>query len=173
MPFLLSWPARLAADERRADLVCLTDLFGIATGAAGQTDTRDGTDVLGMLEGTAPAREVLIGYYGTPGTRLFKVMVREGPWKYIYMANGGREQLFNLEEDPHELRQRVDDCSAVAKGLREAATAALNTPNAVRALEDGKLKRFSFEARPLQRIYQFDRSRGVTGFPEHPGDVLA
>ena len=173
VPFLVSWPERLRGNERRTDLVCLTDLFGIATGAAGALDIRDGMDVLGMLEGSAPAREVLIGYYGTPGTRLFKVMVREGPWKYIYMANGGREQLFNLEEDPHELRQRLEDCSAVAKGLREAAAAALNTINASRALEDGKLKQLPFEARPLRRIYQFDRSRDVTGFPEQPGDVLA
>ena len=31
IPFLLSWPARLPADVRRNELVCLTDLFGIAT----------------------------------------------------------------------------------------------------------------------------------------------
>jgi hypothetical protein len=29
-----------------------------------------------------------------------------------------------------------------------------------------------FKARPLRRIYQFDRSRGVTGFPKRPEDVL-
>jgi hypothetical protein len=35
-----------------------------------------------------------------------------------------------------------------------------------------ELKVFPFEARPLQRIYQFDQSRGVKGFPENPADVL-
>ncbi|GAG44736.1 unnamed protein product, partial [marine sediment metagenome] len=40
------------------------------------------------------------------------------------------------------------------------------------ALAGGGLRAFPFEARELRRIYQFDESRGVTGFPERPGDVL-
>jgi hypothetical protein len=42
-----------------------------------------------------------------PGTRHFKFMVRSGDWKYIWMANGGREQLFNVKEDPNELTFNV------------------------------------------------------------------
>ena len=55
------WPARLPAGQRREELVCLTDLFGIATTAAGAPDLRQGSDVLGMLEGRAPARERVVG----------------------------------------------------------------------------------------------------------------
>ena len=49
---------------------------------------------------------------------------------------------------------------------------AVSMPNADRALENGALKRFPFEARPLRRIYQFDQSRGVKGFPKRPEDAL-
>jgi len=172
VPMLVSWPKRLPADVRREELVCLTDLFGIATGAAGALDVRDGINVLGLLDGATTGRTHLVGYYGTPGTRLFKVMVRSADRKYIYMANGAREQLFDTPNDPHELSNLVASEPETAAELRRVAIAALSRPNADRALDGGDLRGFSFEARPFTRIYQFDRSRGVLGFPEHPADVL-
>ena len=171
IPFLVSWPARLPGNVRREELVCLADLFAIATAASGVVDTRDGMDVLGMMEGRVPPRDALIAFYGTPGTPRFKLMIRLNEWKYIYMANGGREQLFHLTEDQNELIQRLDSEATTVAQMRHMAIAALNRPNVDRALENGALKAFPFEARPLTRIYQFDRSRGVTGFPERPGDL--
>lgn len=172
IPFLLSWPARLPKETKRQELVCLADLFGIATAASGAVDPRDGMDVLGMVAGRTPARETLTALYGTPGTPLFKVMVRSGDWKYIYLANGGREQLFNVAEDPAELTQHLDSAPDVAARMRQLAVEAVSVPNADRALENGALKAFPFQARPLTRIYQFDHSRGVSGFPKNPADVL-
>jgi choline-sulfatase len=172
VPFLVSWPEKIKAGIQHNDLVCLTDLFGIATTAAGTQELREGVDVLGGLAGSAPKRSEMIGYYGTPGSPRFKIMVRDAEWKYIYFANGGYEQLFNLREDPHELRQRVESDRPVADRLRAIATKAVDRINANRALDGNGLKAFPFEPRPLKRIYQFDRSRGITGFPESPGDVL-
>jgi choline-sulfatase len=172
VPFLLSWPSRLPAGSRSEDLVCLTDLFGIATSAAGHRDLWEGVDVLGALAGTAASREHLIGYYEVPGRRGFKMMVRSGEWKYIYLANGWREQLFNVQEDPQELRQRLDDKPAVVRDLRAVAVRAASAPNVSRALEAGALREFPFQAIPRHRIYQFDGSRGVRGFPQHPGDMV-
>lgn len=172
VPFLVSWPARIPQNTRRRDLVCLTDLFSIATGAAGALEVREGTDVLGLIDGKAKPRKRLAGYYGRPGTSRLKAMVREDDWKYIYMANGGLEQLFNLREDPNEIRQRANDAPDVLRRLRQAAAEALDRPNANRALGNGNLRIFPHEERPKQRIYQFDQSRGVKGFPEHPADVL-
>ena len=172
IPFLVSWPAQLPRNQRNGELVCLADLFGIATTAAGAQDLRDGCDVLGMIEGRAEAREHLIGYYGVPGTAQFKIMVRSGNWKYIYLANGGREQLFNVTEDPDELTQRIASEPTTAAALREVALAAAAAPNANRALGASGFKSFEFTPRERRRIHQFDRSRGITGFPENPGDVL-
>jgi len=163
IPFLVSWPARLRADERRMELAGLTDLFGIATAAAGAPQMREGADLLGAIEGRAPRREHFFGYYGDPGTPRFKVMVRGGPWKYIYMANGGREQLFHLEEDPAELNNLAAGREETA-AFRSRAAQACNRTGLREALHGNGLRAFPFAGRPPRRIYQFDRSRGVTGF---------
>lgn len=173
VPFLLSWPEHLPANEQRDELVCLTDLFGIATTAAGHPELRDGIDVLGMLEGRSPARQHLIGLYGQPGSHQFKVMVRDADYKYIFMANEGREQLFHVSEDPYERMNLCASQPGVVEQMRTIATAACQRENVNRALDpNGQLRALPFEARPLQRIYQFAGSRGVYGFPERPEDVL-
>jgi arylsulfatase len=174
IPFLVSWPAGgIAAGEQRHELASLIDLYGIATGCAGNADLRDGTDLLGLLQGTAPARDQLYGLFGAPGTPQFKVMVREGRWKYIFLANGGRELLFDVQADPQELRQLLSGQAQVAARLRASAAAYLKGPAGAGALdEDGDLRAFPFAARPRERIYQFDRSRGITGFPADPAAGL-
>jgi arylsulfatase len=172
VPFLVSWPARLPAGARSSELACLTDLFGVATTAAGAPELRDGVDLLGMLEGRASPRETLFGTFGRPGTRQFKIMARSGEWKYVFIANGGREQLFNTERDPQEHQELSGREPAKLAGLRAAAERRLRTPIGEPALDGGKLRRFEFEKRPRRRILQFDLARGVTGFPERPEDVL-
>jgi hypothetical protein len=42
----------------------------------------------------------------------------------------------------------------------------------VDALDGDKLRAFAFRERARTRIYQFDRSRGVVGFPDKPKDAL-
>jgi choline-sulfatase len=170
VPMLLSWPAELPADVRNDELVCLTDLFGIATGAAGEQECRDGIDVLGMLQGEAAPRDHLVGYYREPGTRHFKTMVRRGDWKYVYMANGGREQLFDLAEDPNELEQRRDADPDVAAELHQLAVTALEDHGCASALEDGRLRDFPYAERPRERIYQMGED--IETFPDNPADVV-
>jgi choline-sulfatase len=173
VPFLVSWPARLAAGTRSDGLVCLADLFGLATSAAGAPELREGADVLGMLEGRAPGRERLAGFYGIPGSPRFKVMIREGEWKYIFMANGGAEQLFNLAEDPHELRNRAGDARDRLGKMRAEAARAADGVNVSRALDgNGALSVLPENNRPLERIYQFDWSRKVKGFPPSPRETV-
>src|SRR5881398_1902347 len=75
VPFLLSWPATLPAGTVRNELISLADLFGIATGAAGACDGRQGMEVLKMLRGECAPREHLVGMVEIPGSQDFKVMV--------------------------------------------------------------------------------------------------
>jgi arylsulfatase len=128
--------------------------------------------VLGMLAGTAAPRDSLLACYGEPGTPLFKVMVREGAWKYIFLANGGGEQLFNLENDPDEQLNCARTAEEVVSHLRSRAVAACDIPGARQALDENGLKAFPYMERRRERIYQFDQSRGVAGFPQKPEDVL-
>jgi choline-sulfatase len=163
IPLLVSWPGHLPAGSRFEGLAALTDLFGLATSASGTPVLRDGHDFLGTLRGTAPAREALIGMYGTPGTRHFKCMVRQGDWKYVWLANGGRELLFNLRDDPGETRSRLSDSAAIAAPLRAEAIRILAARELTQpAVEQGALKALPFEPFPRIRIKQF--ARGVTDF---------
>jgi len=174
VPVLVSWPAALPENVRRDELVCLTDLFGIATAAAGTAELRDGIDVLGVVAGESAPREHVVGIYGQPGTPRFKIMIRDDDWKYIFLANGGREQLFNVTDDPDELKQRIDDEPEVTGRLRQVAAACLAGSPGEAALDAGALRAFPFERIPAdKRVYQFASDRGIHSFPERPEDVLA
>jgi choline-sulfatase len=88
------------------------------------------------------------------------------------MANGGREQLFNRKNDPNELSNCVSSSSAVRNDLYALAVKACRVPGATDARDGDQLWSFPFRQRPPMRIYQFDRSRGVVGFPDKPQDAL-
>lgn len=167
VPLLVSWPGHLRPNTRFAGLAALTDLFGLATAATGQAELRDGHDLLHAMQGAGPAREAVIGMYGAPGTRHFKCMVRQGDWKYIWLANGGRELLFNLRTDAGESQSLVEaEPTHVARfraeAIRVLATRELTHP----ALERGALKALPFEPFPRTRIKQF--AHGITDFGQGP-----
>lgn len=164
IPFLLSWPDRILPNTQREDIVALTDLFGIATRAAGQAEMREGIDVLAALESEEPLRERLVGCHWEPGERYFKLMILEKRWKYIYMANGGREQLFDLDNDPDEMSNHATAEPDVLSKMRSEAIAYCQNTYLRDALDGKNLKAFSFETHKRGRIYQFDPSRNVTGF---------
>src|SRR5262249_16619928 len=143
-----------------------------ATGAAGACETREGIDVLKMLRGECAPREHLVGMVEVPGSHDFKVMVLTDEWKYIFMANGGREQLFNRKKDPDEMSNSVSSSPPVRNDLYGLAVNACRVPGATDALDGNTLGAFPFRQRPPTRIYQFDRSRGVVGFPDKPQNAL-
>jgi choline-sulfatase len=107
-----------------------------------------------------------------PGSHDFKIIVLTDEWKYIFIANGGREQLFNRTKDPNELSNCVSSSSAIRSDLYALAVKACRFPGATDAIDGDKLRAFPFRQRPPIRIYQFDRSRGVVGFPDKPQDAL-
>jgi choline-sulfatase len=153
-------------------LISLADLFGIATQAADACELREGMNVLKMLQGESPPRDYLVGMVEVPGSQDFKVMIATDEWKYIFMANGGREQLFNRKRDPNELSNCVSFSSKIRDDLYVLAVKACRVPGSRDALDGDKFRVFPFRKRAPKRIYQFDRSRGVFGFPEKPEDVL-
>jgi choline-sulfatase len=162
----------LSNETVRSELISLADLFGIATEAAGECDVREGTNVLKMLRGECARRQHLVGMVEPPGSHDFKLMVVTDEWKYILMANGGREQLFNRRQDPNELSNCVASDSKIRNDLHALGVQACQAPGAIDALDGQKLRAFPFRKRPRTRIYQFDRSRGVVGFPDRPEDAL-
>lgn len=171
VPFLVSWPLSLPQGVRNESLVCLTDLFGIATAAAGGQELRQGVDVLGMLRGDASARDVLFGYHGRPGTIRFKAMVRRGRYKLIWLANGNVTMLFDLVTDPQETRPLQDELPEVVEQLLDELIRQLTVEGVDAGFEGDGLWTAPYMNWPQERIYQFDLSRGVTAFPETPAQL--
>ena len=90
-------------------LVGLQDVMPTLLGLAGLSipETVDGLSMVG-----SERRPWLYGEYGEgfEATR----MVHEGRYKLIYFAAGNRLQLFDLDEDPHELTDLIDSAEHAA-----------------------------------------------------------
>jgi choline-sulfatase len=172
IPFLVSWPQRIEAGVHQDDLVCLADLFGLATSAAGESELRQGVDILGLLSGQARPRDLLFGFHGRPGTRRFKAMVRSPELKLIWMANGGHRLLYDLNEDPRETSPLDLSTSGAAAAMTSALAGYLRGAGVGAAFEPddpNTLRTFGYESWPKRRIYQFDLSRGVTAYTMSAG----
>lgn len=190
VPYLISWPHRIPV-ETRTEPVCLTDLFGLATSAAGKAEFREGSDVLGLFDKSSEPRNTLFGFYGQPGSWQFKLMVRRNCWKLIYLANGGMAQLFDTESDPHELNELSRSRPDILESLLDSAVQELTRRNVTAALDGDTLLEVPFKsfqeileeqrrATPevytfptsTPRIYQFDPEDSRSRFPAHPSETL-
>jgi choline-sulfatase len=169
VPLIVRWPDRLEGGRRDDSLTSVLDVFATAVTAAGGEEHRDGSDLVEIASAHRTARDTLFSFYGHPGTQLFKLMVRHARWKYIFLANGGHELLFDVDADPDELRP-VDD--PVISELRRTAIEHLTTRGITAALDGEGLLSLPAEPLPPMRILQFDASRGINEFPDDPNTVL-
>jgi arylsulfatase A-like enzyme len=110
VPFLVRIPARYGPPHPAGAVVAepalLVDLYATCLDLAGCLETadaqeRDGRSVLRLgTEGRPGAPRWVFGQCGAMRQGTF--MATDGQWKYIYYVAGGREQLFNLADDPAE-----------------------------------------------------------------------
>lgn len=116
IPFIIRPPAapQYSSRGRMVDhLVCLADLLPTFVAAAGgEAGDVDGCDLTPVLAGgTEPCRdslEITCSSFesGVPGRErgepTYFALV-EDPYKYVWYPEGGVQQLFNVETDPHDL----------------------------------------------------------------------
>jgi choline-sulfatase len=105
VPFVVRWPGRIPAGARVESPAELVDLYPTLCAAATVTppDDLDGASLLPLLSGDASSwRNVAVSDYcqWLPAPAR---MVRKGDWKLNYYTGAGFE-LFNVREDPDELR---------------------------------------------------------------------
>jgi arylsulfatase A-like enzyme len=120
VPLVMSWPGRVRAGRSDA-LVGLIDILPTLcdiVGLAAPADI-DGVSLKPLLERNSTAvRQVIFSeYYGKQNWRVPIRMARTSRWKYIrYLSYG--EELYDLESDPGELRNRAGDPAAQAEKTR-------------------------------------------------------
>lgn len=126
VPFLMRWPGRIPAQTVYEAPVSHLDVFttiAAAATVANIPENKDGVDLIPYFQGkrTCFPHEVL--YWGL-SEKHDRWAIRKGPWKLIHEMPSPvatridpsiRETaLYNLEEDPHETRNRMDDYPEVA-----------------------------------------------------------
>jgi choline-sulfatase len=106
-------PHRVAAPASLLDILpTLAELARTPGESASYAAPIDGRSLLPDLGGDAPAGEV-IGEYMAEGTIAPVVMIRRGPHKFIH-SPVDPDQLYNLDDDPHELTNLAGTPGAAA-----------------------------------------------------------
>jgi len=127
VPFLMQWAGVIPAGQVYEHPVSALDIAATALACAG-TDAAtwpqgalDGVDLLPYLEGeTAGAPHAALAWRWNAQAAL-----REGDWKYIHA--GQRQYLFDLQQDPCEQHDLLDQRPEIAAGMRERLLIWCNT----------------------------------------------
>lgn len=123
-PLIVRWPGHVAAGARDAgSVVQAVDLLPTLAGVAGAPKPAggDGIDVSAAWRGKPiAARPDLYSHIARPGTEsafgpLYSI--RSGPWKLLMNADGSGAELYNIEQDPGEQRERKRDSPEVLRKL--------------------------------------------------------
>ena len=107
IPLMVRMPAswdRRCYGKRSSALVTLADVLPtLVTAAGGRTpDEVDGMDLVALARGEIEQRPYLEACAHAPSDVAYTA-ITDGRWKYIYYPEGPVEQLFDVDEDPHEL----------------------------------------------------------------------
>jgi len=121
VPFVVSWPGKLAGGRTYDHPVIALDIFPTAAAAAGASTAKsrplDGVNLLPYLEGSnrsAPHEALFWREIGGQG-----FAVRCGSMKLVKPAATDRIHLFDLEKDPREARDLAGERPAVVRELKE------------------------------------------------------
>ena len=112
IPLIISFPPRWQGGQRRT-LACSTvDLVQTLADLAGAEAPKDwdGDSLVPWLnDAKAPWKDLAISQYYAHNIASGYVMLRQGPWKYVYHSppddqHPAEEELYNLTADPGEFR---------------------------------------------------------------------
>ncbi len=118
IPFLMRYPSVISGGTRRDEMIQSIDMAPTLLELAGLKPDPfiDGASLLPVLNGTATdwRKSVLIEYYSdTVFPRVVNMgykAVRHERYKYIhYLELAGMDELYDLREDPYELKNLIND----------------------------------------------------------------
>lgn len=142
VPFLARWPGRIPSGTESAAIGHSTDLLPTCCAAAGvqlpRDDAFDGRDLMPLLMGKGPTfeRETLFWQLDlmpkmqrhVPKPKPYATEVaRRGRWKLLALEDKPVE-LFDMDADPHERTNRLEDRPEVAAALSKEIAAWLAEP---------------------------------------------
>ena len=156
VPFVLRLPPSepwTSSDRTVEDLVCLADVYPTLLCAAGLDVPKnvDGIDLSPIARGKEqPSDRHVVSVFASDREHCYQLAVTDGKWKYLWFPEGGAEQLFDLINDPQELKNLgADGESAEMKSkLKKALIDELESKNSP-YIEAGKLWETPVQVDPL------------------------
>ena len=130
MPFIIRWPAQIAAGQKNSkSVVCTVDLFPSLCKIAGAelpTDyPLDGIDMSDVILGQSDRERETPLFWEFGKCKADRVSphiaVREGEWKLLVNADGSRTELYNMTTDYNERYNVASSYPALTERLRKAA----------------------------------------------------
>ena len=115
VPLIIRWPGTVTPDSASDAAMISHDLFPTILSMASVPVPEahvahvDGQDLSDVLIGETPDERTLVWhmphYWGVegPGVEPYSA-ARRGPWKIVYYHDGGRVELYNLDEDVGETK---------------------------------------------------------------------
>ena len=125
VPLLMRFPDGRYAGRRVREAVSHLDLLPTLRELTGiQADPRnEGRSLLALLGGRRAGWEqrVLFGHLSRRDHRLQRVTrtAMQGAWKYVVVDPPGERMLFNLDEDPREQHNRIEQAPEIARSLEQ------------------------------------------------------
>ncbi len=115
VPLIMRWPGRTSAGSVCDEFVSHElDLATTICRAAGlePPDSFEGVDLLPVVRGLASTgrEDIFSQYFGCQFGLYSTRMVRDRRWKYVWNATS-IDELYDMESDPSEMTNRVDDPS--------------------------------------------------------------
>lgn len=150
IPFIARWPEKIKPGRDRDHLMLLQDIYATFINVAdGKVpDVSCGRDFLPLCENPSSSwRKNITGEIGHD--HRMKFMFLESTFKYIFHCNGGRENLFDLKNDPDEMHDIAAENADYCAHCRNELTASYRQRGLNEALENGALKVLSES--PYQR----------------------
>ena len=116
VPLIISWPGKVP-QQNRSDAFSSNsiDIAKTILGAAGieAPDTFVGEDLVQMANDAdfKPRTAAYAQYYGTESGAYSMRMLRDERYKFVYHPVGDCHEFYDLQEDPGELRNLIEDPS--------------------------------------------------------------
>jgi choline-sulfatase len=117
-----------------------------------------------FIDNPQPERPILSEYHDG-GSPCGFYMLRQGPWKYVYFAEGHPALLFNMDEDPRELCNLADDAMHMATvDMLHQQLLQILDPEAVNR------QAFADQARKIEELGGLEAIRSMPSFNHTPLD---
>ena len=170
VPMILSGPD-IPVGKRIDTPVQLVDVYPTILESAGVPLSDEelsfpGTSLFDIIDGETPDRPIFAEMHSA-GSRSATFMIRKGKYKYVHFVEGYPSQLFDLENDPHEIKDLGSDpeYSDIVRELKERLYEILD-PKQIDQLAKAS------QAEKLEKAggAQFITEKGMTGYSPTPMD---